>query len=368
MMRFFLPAFLLLGCGPQPPIEVGLNWELNTEYSSVTQSFWLRASGEPIESVGPLETASSCLLAETSAGTYYSEETGTRTALSKVIGMTEMYHPLVPNSAEFSTSLASVIQHRERNAGYAYDSTVTYDPESVIGNIEVNSYRDFLCADENTPVEDCVAPETEASFHGVSADEYAVKFQLGQLWQDPESGSVEDVELLTRINPERGDIWSSVDGNTVFISAGTEPLALGGKTYNVSSVAMYEVGTLQDNGADAINQCINIGLSQDQTNDPEGANGSTTIAFLDSACVDKFTHAKSGQQWWYGSVLVKEISENQEINITKWGYEWYELDETGSTCSRVVSDSPDNVNAALFIEYDLTTETRTSSIGRWTTP
>ena len=77
-----------------------------------------------------------------------------------------------------------------------------------------------------------------------------------------------------------GDIWSSVDGNTVFISAGTEPLALGGKTYNVSSVAMYEVGTLQDNGADAINQCINIGLSQDQTNDREGLMVPPPLPFL----------------------------------------------------------------------------------------
>ena len=202
-----------------------------------------------------------------------------------------MFYPLVQIPPILNQS--GNVQHRERNAGYAYDSTVTYDPDSVIGNVEVNSYRDFLCADENTPIEDCEAPETEASFHGVSADEYAVKFQLGQLWQDPESGSVEDVELLTRINPERGDIWSSVDGNTV----SAEPLALGGKTYNVSSVAMYEVGTLQDNGADAINQCINIGLSQDQTNDPEGLNGSTTIAFLDAACENDLPSIGSTVVW-----------------------------------------------------------------------
>ena len=97
--EIFFPALLFVACGPQPPIEEGFDWELNTEYSSVTQSFWLRASGEPIESVGPLETASSCLLARTSAGTFYSrKKTGTRTELSRVIGVTEMYHPLVPNS------------------------------------------------------------------------------------------------------------------------------------------------------------------------------------------------------------------------------------------------------------------------------
>ena len=52
----------------------------------------------------------------------------------------------------------------------------------------------------------------------ITTDEYVVEFPLGNLWSDPDTEvSASDVTLLTRFEPNVGDIWASQNGNTVYI-------------------------------------------------------------------------------------------------------------------------------------------------------
>jgi hypothetical protein len=72
-----------------------------------------------------------------------------------------------------------------------------------------------------------------------------------------------------------------------------------------------------------------------------------------------------GTEWWYGGILVKEASTITQIEITNYGYEWYELDSTGTLCSRQTSETLDNPNAQMFVEYDLVTVEREAGVSQW---
>ena len=343
---------LTVGCGGGP-IDAGTSWTLRTTETSTRTSFWLRDGGTPVESVGPLGVASSCILAETSAGTSTATSTSETLTVNTALGDTELYHPLVPNGDEFSSTLATVLQRRTRGAGSVETTTMTYDPNSVMGNIETTTY-----ADEDI--------STGASFHGVATDEYVVEFPLGNIWNDPEAEvTSSDVTLLTRFEPSAGDIWASENGNTVYIAGEKEQLQISGAVKKAVKVEAFEAGGLQGDGGDIIEQCLNFGLSQNQTNDPDSANTSSEVMFLDPGCADVFEHVRVGAEWWLGPVLVKETAEVTRIEITNYGYEWYALDDTQTSCERQVSQTKDDPSAVLFVEYDLITATRDSKITKW---
>jgi hypothetical protein len=353
-MRLFIVSFLLTACSGSPPIDVGTSWTMNTTSETTQTSYWLRQGAEePTESIGPLGESSSCILAETSAGTSTSISSGEYVTKSSVLGSTEVYHPLVPNSEDYSSMLASVVQESTSGGEYTSTTSVDYDPDSTLGNSTTTTYADSEI-------------ETEATFHGISADEYVVRFGLGNIWLNPEEDvTIGNVELLTRSNPDLGDIWASENGNTIYASQGVEQVSFAGLVKKANKIEMYEVGNLQDEGGDILEQCLNIGLSQNQTTDPDSSNSSQERVFVDPGCQGDFEHVKTGTQWWYDSVLVKESSTVQRIEITRRGYEWFETDSTGSVCTRIVSDTKDSPNAILFVEYDLIVETIQSGITSW---
>ena len=197
-------------------------------------------------------------------------------------------------------------------------------------------------------------------------DEYVVEFPLGNLLSDPDTEvSASDVTLLTRFEPNVGDIWSSQNGNTVYIAGLKEQLQISGAIQKAVKVEAYEAGNLKGDGGDIIDQCFQFGLAQNQTNDPDSANSSASVLYLDSGCTDTFEHVRVGSEWWLGAVLVKESAEVTSIEITNYGYEWYELNDTGTECLRQVSQTQDSPNAMLFVEYDLITATRESKITKW---
>lgn len=345
-------SVLAIGCGGGP-IAGGTSWTLKTTETSTSTSYWLRQGGNPIESVGPLSSGTSCILAETSGGTATSTSSSETFTVNTALGDTELYHPLVPNGDDFSSTMATVLQRRTRGAASVESTVMTYDPNSVIGNTTTTTY-----ADE--------AIETEASFHGIASDEYVVEFPLGNIWSDPDAEvSASDVTLLTRHDPDAGDIWASQSGNTVYIAGIKEQISFAGVVKKATRVEAFEVGGLQSDGGDIIDQCFNIGKAQQQSTNPDVGNSSTDILFLDAACTGLFEHVKVGTEWWFGSILVKESSTVTNIEITNFGYEWFELDETGTTCSRQVSQTYDSPNAILFVEYDLVTTERNSGISKW---
>ncbi len=345
-------AMALIGCGGGP-IDAGTSWTLKTTETSTRTSYWLREGGTPVESVGPLGEASSCILAETSSGTQTTTSTSEVFTVNTALGDTELYHPLVPNSDDFSSTLATVLQRRTRGAGSVETVSTVYDPDSVIGSIETTTY-----ADEEV--------STGASFHGLAVDEYVVEFPLGNLWADPEAEiSTSDVTLLSRFEPNEGDIWASENGNTVYIAGSKEQLQLSGAVKKPIKVQAFDVGNLQGDGADILEQCFHLGVSQAQTNDPEGENTSDSILYIDPGCTDAFEHVKVGSEWWLGPILVKESVEVTRIEIRQAGYEWYEEDASLGGCTRRFESYKGSPNALLSVEYDLITATRESRITKW---
>ena len=166
-----------------------------------------------------------------------------------------------------------------------------------------------------------------ASFHGLATDEYVVEFPLGNLWSNPDSVSSGDVTLLTRFEPNEGDIWASQNGNTVYIAGLKEQLQISGAVQKAVKVEAFETGNLKGM---VVTSSISVSILVDpnQTNDPDSANSSASVLFLDAGCTDTFEHVRVGSEWWLGAVLVKETAEVTRIEITNYGYEWYELDET----------------------------------------
>ena len=75
-----------------------------------------------------IRCSSSCILAETSAGTSTSTSTSETLTVNTALGDTELFHPLVPNGDEFSSELATVLQRRTRGAGSVETTTQFIDP------------------------------------------------------------------------------------------------------------------------------------------------------------------------------------------------------------------------------------------------
>jgi hypothetical protein len=379
-MRILSVAILLIACGGEP-IKTGTTWTVKSTTNSVTKSFTLREGGTPVESLGPLGASESpCatgqVLAETSKGSLSVTTFGEHYTSLAVLGSTEVYHPLVPNENEYSSALASIIQERNKSAVSSQTVTVSYDPNSTIGNTTLTEYSSnfyeydedgevVLDENDNPVIIDPI--ETDASYYGVSADEYVVRFDVGNIWMDPDSEiTTGDVELLTRNDPKMGDIWSSVNGNTIYVSQGVEQVSFAaGLIQKANKVDIYEVGTLQTDGADVIVQCLNVGSNQSQSDNPAEPSTAYERSYLDQACNGTFQHVKSGTQWWVDNVLIKESSITTHIFVKKFGYEWYETDESGENCNRVTSHTFDNPLGILFVEYDLTTETMESGVTAW---
>ena len=352
ILFFGIVSLVGMGCGGGP-INAGTSWTMKTTETSTRTSYWLRQGGDPVESTGPLGSATSCILAETSSGTASSTSTSETFTVNTALGDTELFHPLVPNSDDFGSTMATVLQRRTRGAASVESVVMVYDPDSVIGNTTTTTY-----ADEEI--------ETEASFHGIAADEYVVEFSLGNIWSDPDSEvNASDVTLLTRNEPSSGDIWASQTGNTVYIAGAKEQISFAGAVKKSTRVEAYEAGGLQSDGGDIIEQCFNIGKDQQQSTNPDVGNSSTDVLFLDPSCTGLFEHLKVGTEWWFGSIMVKELSNVTNIEITNFGYEWYELDDSGTLCNRQVSQTYDSPNAILFVEYDLITTERSAGISKW---
>ena len=119
-------------------------------------------------------------------------------------------------------------------------------------------------------------------------------------------------------------------------------------------------------------QCINAGAKQYQSTDPADTQADESQALLDDGCQGNFTHVKSGTQWWYQNLLIKEEATVQTISIADdgYGYEWYEDDGFG-TCTRMTSKISNNdplLNPLIFVEYQLTTSTYIKELGDWVEP
>ena len=94
-MKRLLTVGILVGCGGEP-IKDGTSWTMKTTTESVRTSYFLKGieGATPTESVGPLESATTCIIAETSAGSRSVLSSSETYANHAVMGTTEVYQTM----------------------------------------------------------------------------------------------------------------------------------------------------------------------------------------------------------------------------------------------------------------------------------
>ena len=346
---------LLMACSSNP-YPLGFQFTADIEFSQTTTSFRIVNGGEPEESVGVVGTGETQSIAASSAGSRLVTAFGQQQILSTVVGETHLSHPLVPNEDDFDKIPASVVQERRRTASYSIVDELFFDPTLDTPQYALTSYTDD-------------AVFTDAGYYGVAADEYVVRFDLGTLWQDfDEDVDLSEVELLTRNEPEDGDVWASENGNVLYIYGGETALNFAGQAEKVDKVEMFEATYFLPEGADVFTQCLYTGkIQEDETDSETNEDSSIDTLLLDNGCKGSFTHTKVGTQLWYKNVLVSEESTRQIIFITDYGFEWYEEREPNNW-TRVTSVTQDEPNAVPFVEYTLTERIETQKTSKWIEP
>jgi hypothetical protein len=187
---------------------------------------------------------------------------------------------------------------------------------------------------------------------------------LGDLWgdlQDPEADL--GVQLVTRSAAQQGDIWSSLDGQMLYLAEGFEELTLAGEKAQAMRVDVRTVADPDPAAGNLVDKCVAEAVQAYVTDHPDLPNGSTTTATLDVACDGAFTHQEVGTEWWVGNVLVQSSKQQYEVEITDFGYEWFEDDGVG--CARATSPTRDREEATLYIAYTVTTVTSDLTTDRY---
>ena len=359
----FVGLLTLCACSDTGPMPLGLQYEASITTDQSSSFFRLVEGEEPVESVGVLGTAPNCLQAQVSSGQFTSTLTEAKKLLGQVVGVTELSHPLVPNSDDYSKSQASIVQQKEETSFYGYTQETVYEATTDVPMSEADyrTYQNVSYVDSDVT--------TNSEYYGVAVDEYAVEFSLHLLWSDFEEVQPADVKLLFRNNPEIGDVWVSTNGNTLYVYQGVDPVTLGGAPAKAHKVKLYETATVKEKAGSIMEQCINRGLDQLSTDNTETEQYSHTTLLLDAGCEGEFTHAEIGTQWWYNYVLVKEEVEASEVEIVDYGFEYYEEQADGN-CVRqtTVTDQDPSIQMFPFVEYKLTTATRSRGITSWSAP
>jgi hypothetical protein len=355
--------YLLLACGGSDVYQgaqlapIGTNYTLTTSSTSSTTYYRISDGGEAVEASALVEVAPDCIAASAVLSTRKETSEEEEINLLQVVAHTNLNHPLVPDENDvFSARQAMILQNRSRVGSYTLVEETLYDPTNF-ATYSVNTYADD-------------AQETESYYFGVTADEYVVRFDLGTLWSDFEDLTPGAVELWTKNNPVVGDVWVSENGNTLYIYAGIDVLTLGSLPQEVHKVDLYEVGAVQPDGSDVYDDCLDIGANQIQSTDPNQTQQSLEEVFLDTGCGDAFTHVKTGTQWWYQNLLIKEEASSMEIEIMDYGFEWYESDAATGSCARLTDTVYGDplFPAQAYIEYALTTKTYTTESSDWVQP
>ena len=337
----------LAACGGAP-YSPDLSVKRTTTGESITTSYQITDGGDPVERTGTIGTGENCVVATQSTGTRTSIRTYELQEHFNVVGESEAELPLVPGEDTVSKVWASILRERTR----ASSSTET--TENLVDiTVEPAQWATRTFTDD--------AQTTSAGYHAVAADEFYVRMDMADLWEDLEEMEIGDVELLTMADPGKGDVWPSQNGNSLYIWEATEKISITGVegTLKTDRVAVYTTGSVSPEGEDTAvyDQCFNFGLAQVDDSRPDVENLDTEAMLLDSGCVGQFEHVRRGTQWWYDGVLVKESATVTYVTINEYGYQWTEEDTDAGTCTRVVSTTRDDPTAIPFVQYDVTVST-----------
>ena len=350
---------LLWGCAPAAPYSLTLSVESATTGVATTVAYRVSegatpgSAGDVLQQTSVLGSGINCVQAQSSSGTYASELVYEQARAYNVVGESEMELPLVPGEPPgagadtWVPTPVSVLKDTRRVASWqtTLEDIVEIDPETG----EATSRQDLSYVDGEIT--------TLASYFGVAADEYLVQVTLDQLWDERVDLEPSDLTLLTKWEPEEGDVWPAVNGNSLFVFEGEEDLSLAGvQMKKAAKVAIYETGTVAPTeGAGVFESCLAIGRDQVNSTDAEIGQISLDRTFLNTGCVGSFTHVRSGTEWWWNGVLVQSEGTDTIVNITDYGFEWFVDDPDAGQCLRETSQTRDDPSARAFLEYTVTT-------------
>ncbi len=358
--QFFSVAWLplLWGCGLAAPYSLTLSVESATTGVATTVAYRVSegatpgSAGDVLQQTSVLGTGINCVQAQSSSGTYAAELVYEQARAYNVVGESEMELPLVPGEPPgagadtWVPTPVSVLKDTRRVASWqtTLEDIVELDTETG----EVTSRQDLRYVDGEIT--------TLASYFGVAADDYLVQVTLDQLWDERVDLDPSDLTLLTKWQPEEGDVWPAVNGNSLFVFEGEEDLNLAGtQMKKAAKVAIYETGTVAPTeGAGVFESCLAIGRDQVNSTDAEIGQVSLDRAFLNTGCVGSFTHVRSGTEWWWEGILVQSEGTDTIVNITDYGFEWFVDDPDAGRCLRETSLTRDDPSARAYIEYTVT--------------
>ena len=354
MLRTIIPLSVLLGtgCSVNGPYPVGLMVKSTSQVTENTKHYREVQGASPIESVGLVSWGQTCTEAMSSSGTRTTENLMEEHINLQVVGET-LVPRLIPNDTHEQEEVwLSLVMENTTSTGTVYTLSNHYDP----GNSTATTWTTESLTD---------APQvTETAYYGVTAEEYVAKFELATLWPADDAGlSPGDAELLTKNNPEKGDVWFSQNGNSVYMFDDYEDISVGEENLKTARILVYESGDVDLSSTGIIADCVNNGRDQYGSTYPGDGSYSDEVAHLDPGCEGGFRHVQTGTQWWFNGILVKEEVTNVDVTVDSYGWEWYENGTSG--CSRETSRIRPAVAADLFIQFSVTTSQEVREANDW---
>ena len=340
----------LVGCSSGGPYEVGLIVKSTAEVESITKTY-REVTGKGVqESSGVIGSGEACSEAMSSAGNRMTQWVGEEQTNIQVVGETLVPRLIPDDTHEQEEVWISLVMETTRTAGTAYTS----EKRNFPGEDPAETTTAVL---EDRPV------ATAVRYYGVTAEDYVASFQLATLWPSSGDGlNPADATLLTKNDPAKGDVWFSQNGNIVYMFSGSEDLSVGGQKLKVAKVNMYVASGVEVVDEGIMDTCINVGRDQ-LASDDDGVSYDDEVTLLDVGCENNFRYTQSGSQWWSDGILVKEETENVDVAIVDYGWEWYE--DNGGVCRRQTSPNRPNSQAEMFLEYEVTTSTVNRLASEW---
>jgi len=322
-----------------------------SQVTETTKSYREVKGGPPVESVGLLGGGETCTEAMSSQGTSTTETMLEKHTNMQVVGET-LVPRLIPNDTHEQEEVwLSLVMENTRSTGTAYTLSNHYNPDRDPTTWTTESLTD-------------AEQLTETSYYGVTAEEFVAKFELASLWPADDAGlSPGDAELLTKHDPNKGDVWFSQNGNSVYMFDGFEDISIDDQDLKSARILVYESGDVDLSNSGIIGDCINNGRDQYGNTIPGSTSYDDEVAMLDAGCEGGFRHVQTGTQWWHQGILVKEEVTNVDVSVDSYGWEWFESDEFG--CERKTSRTRPSVAADLFIQFSVTTSEEELEAEEW---
>jgi hypothetical protein len=365
-----VPALLLtVACqrdgATAAPYADGTTWTLAGTTTRITTPMRQVAGGTAAISKGAVGAAEDCDDAAASSGSLEVTEVFDSSVTSFVVGNSVTHHPIEPGHDGFNGIGVSVIAEQGTEDGTATTKETFFFPDADEDSWEENSIVDF-------------GREIAGRYHGVAADEYIVSLFPLDLWTEDFDGDQEEPgnyeqdangtrfwTLLSRHNPKKGDVWTSVNGNTMYHYDGPVKADVAGKSLPAHQVTVSAIENYEATGGDVLADCLDVGkIEATSTQDDVDDLLTAEVRTIDG-CGRRYEHSAIGTEIWANDALVQFTGRRVFIEITDFGWEWYDDDNDFCTRQTARLQPTDNDDAQLFVEYNMIVEETLSTVTSW---